>query len=203
MINTELKTTLSTSFFRRFCPDPTVMYDLGDLYAELNAKFFNGQLPVLAETVRTVNGVERKTYPSLKWDGRLGRRTLGVYTPASKRGNGKIRLARRIAEDPAKTRSVLLHEMLHKFLDLHSLDDGIAGHGPNFISEAKAINGHCTEWGVNYRIHFYDEEITREDPVFYSDVLKMEIDCRKDLDFARKVQSVIRAAFDTNYEYHQ
>ncbi len=200
----ELKSTLSSSFFRRFCPDPTVMYDLGDLYAELNARFFNGELPILpSDSYTDKNGETRTRYGTLKWDGRMGQRTLGTYKASSRRGNGTIRLSRRIASDPVKTRSVLLHEMLHKYLDLKSMDDGILGHGENFVSEAKRINEACEKSGVGYRIHFYDEVVTRDEPFVISDLTKKEIYCGKDLDIARNMQAVVRAAFDQKFEYFQ
>lgn len=200
----ELNTTLSTSFFTHFCPNPTVMYELGDLYAELNAKFFNGELPLLpCKTVTDKNGEIRNVYGTLKWDGRIGRRTLGTYKATARRGHGSIRLARSIASDPAKTRSVLLHEMLHKYLDLKGLDDGILGHGENFVTEAKRINEQCQEVGVNYRIHFYDQEITEEQPFVVSEMTREEIYCSKDLDIARNMQALVRAAFDRKFEYFQ
>lgn len=200
----ELKSTLSSSFFRRFCPDPTVMYDLGDLYAELNARFFNGELPVLpSESYTDKDGETRTRYGTLKWDGRMRQRTLGTYKASSRRGHGTIRLARSIAYDPARTRSVLLHEMLHKYLDLKSMDDGILGHGENFVSEAKRINETCEKSGVEYRIHFYDEVVTRDEPFVVSELSRKEIYCGKDLDVARNMQAVMRAAFDRKFEYFQ
>ena len=98
------------------------MYDLGELYAEFNAKYFNGELPVLPfESKVDKNGEVRHRYGTLKWDGRLGKSTLGTYK------RGTICLNRSIASDPNKTRSVLLHEMLHKYLDFKGLDDGPVG----------------------------------------------------------------------------
>lgn len=193
-----MKTTLSPAFFAQFCPDPTVMYDLGDLYAEFNAKYFNGELPVLPYATKVdKNGETRKIYGTLKWDGRLGKSTLGCYK------RGVIYLNRKIAGDLNKTRSVLLHEMLHKFLDVKGLDDGIAGHGPNFIAEAKWINDTCAARGVLYRVNFYDVPVTKSRPVYRSELIGGDIQCVQDLDVARKMGSVIRAAFDKRYEYRQ
>ncbi len=200
----ELKSTLSSSFFHRFCPDPTVMYDLGDLYAELNARFFNGELPVLpSDSYTDKNGEIRTRFGTLKWDGRMGQRTLGTYKGSARRGHGTIRLARSIASDPVKTRSVLLHEMLHKYLDFKGMDDGILGHGENFVNEAKRINESYQAAGVDYRIHFYDEEVTRDEPFVISELAKKEIYCGKDLDVARNMQAIMRAAFDQKFEYFQ
>jgi hypothetical protein len=194
----ELKTTLSPAFFNRFCPDPTVMYDLGELYAEFNAKYFYGELPLLpCATKVDKNGETRNVYGTLKWDGRLGKTTLGIYK------RGTIYLNRKIAKDPIQTRSVLLHEMLHKFLDVKGWDDGIAGHGPNFIKEAKRINESCATRCVQYRVHYYDVPVTRAEPTYRSDLIGEDIHCVQDLDLARKMGSVIRAAFDTKYDYLQ
>jgi len=194
----EMKTTLSPAFFSQYCPDPTVMYDLGELYAEFNAKYFNGELPVLPYEVKVdANGETRRKYGTVKWDGRLGRNTLGCYK------RGVIHLNRKIAKDPNQVRSVLLHEMLHKFLDVKGLDDGIAGHGPNFIEEAKWINDTCSARGVQYRVNFYDIPVTKSRPTYHADLIGGEIQCVQDLDVVRKMGSVIRAAFDTRFEYRQ
>jgi hypothetical protein len=189
----------SGGFFQRFCPDPTVMYDLGELYACYNAYYFNGELPV-QESVTYIdeNDEERTVYPRLKWDGKF-RRVYGKYYFK----NHAIHLARGIASDPLQVRSTLLHEMLHEYLHRNDLDDGIEGHGPNFIKYAKEINEKCREQGVDYRINFYDEEITREDPAIYCDLLGTEIACFKDLDLARKVKKVAEKAFDDAWTYHQ
>ena len=193
-----MKTTLSSAFFAQFCPDPTVMYDLGELYAEFNAKYFNGELPVLPHATKVdKSGETRRVYGTLKWDGRLGKSTLGCYK------RGVIHLNRKIAKDLNKTRSVLLHEMLHKFLDVKGLDDGIAGHGPNFIAEAKRINDVCAARGVQYRVHYYDVPVTRVQPTYRSELIGEDIHCVQDLDLARKMGTIIRAAFDTRYDYKQ
>lgn len=200
----KLKSTLSESFFRRFCPDPTVMYDLGEIYAEFNARYFNGDLPILPCKTRTDdNGETWSRYDTLKWDGRMGRHSLGTYKASARRGNGTIRLSRRIASDPVKTRSVLLHEMLHKYLDLKGKKDGILGHGGNFVTEAKRINELCEKTGVKHRIYFYDEEVTKEQPFVLPELLEEKIHCGKDLDVARNMQSVMRAAFSQKFEYYQ
>jgi hypothetical protein len=199
---TEFKTTTSDSFFERFCPNPCAIYDLGELYAEFNAKYFNGELPVPKVVSRTdENGETWHSYPRLKWEGRY-RTKWGTYKP-NNGGTGEIKLARHAAKDPLQVRSTLLHEMLHAYLDMKNRDDGVKGHGPNFIAEANRINTQCADLGVAYRINFYDVAITKEEPEVYSDLLKTTIYCGKDLDVARRLQSIIRAAFDTKYEYHQ
>lgn len=181
------------------------MYELGDIYAELNAKYFEGQLYILPfRQITDKNGETRRIYGTLKWDGRMGQRTLGTYKAGPTRpGHGTIRLARSIASDPVRTRSVLLHEMLHKYLDMKGLDDGIKGHGENFITHAKNINEVCSVNGVSYRIHFYDEVITMDEPLVYSELLMTEIHFSRDLDIARNMQAIARAAFDRKFEYHQ
>lgn len=195
----ELSTSLSKGFFQAFCPNPTLMYDLGEIYSELNAKFFNGELPVLTKVVKTgKDGISRATYPKLKWEGRF-RKVLGMYHP----GSELIRLSRAIAPDPVQVRSTLLHEMLHKYLDQKGLDDGILGHGENFISFAKRINDRCSDIGVSYRINFYDLEITTEQPTFQVDMLgSTEFKVTKDLDVVRKMKTVFKTSFK-EYSYLQ
>jgi hypothetical protein len=189
----------SGSFFQRFCPDPTVMYDLGELYAEYNARYFNGELPVPeAITYTDDNDEQRVRYPRLKWNGTF-RRVYGKYYFKDR----SIHLARRIADDPVQVKSTLLHEMLHQYLHQQDLDDGIEGHGPNFIKYAKEINEKCAEQGVEYRINFYDVEITREDPAFYCDLIGQEVACFKDLDLALRVKKVVEKAFNDSWTYYQ
>jgi hypothetical protein len=196
-----LKTTLSDSFFARWCPDPTSVYDLVELYAEFNAKFFNGELPVLP-TVTLTNDVgetwERTN--RIKWEGRY-KRTWGTYT-FNGRGTGTIKLARRCALEPFQTQSTLLHEMIHAWLDLRNEDDGIAGHGPNFIRKAKEINEKCDNLGVGYRVDFHDEPITQEVAEFQVPLLMSSFQF-DDLDVAKKVESIINGAFAGSYEYSQ
>ena len=199
---TEFKTTVSSKFLKRFCPDPTVMFDLGELHAEFNARFFDGKLPVTPVVTHTdENGEERRSYPRLKWDGRM-RRLWGNYKPNG-RGSGEIKLARNAADDPVQVKSTLLHEMLHAYLDRTNRDDGIKGHGPNFIAEATRINAICADLGVAYRVNFYDVAVTKEEPEVYSDLLKTTIYCGKDLDLARRMKTILNAAFDTHYVYEQ
>ena len=192
---TEFKTTTSDSFFERFCPNPCAIYDLGELYAEFNAKYFNGELPVPKVVSRTdENGETWNSYPRLKWEGRY-RTKWGTYKP-NNGGTGEIKLARHAAKDPLQVRSTLLHEMLHAYLDMKNLDDGIKGHGENFILHAKRINELCESNGVAYRVNFYDEEITKEQPVVYSDLLKTTLHLGKDLDVARQMRKLLNCAFD-------
>lgn len=192
---TELKTTLSDSFFRAFCPDPCAIYDLGEIYSEFNAKYFNGELPVLKVITKVDENDETwHSYPRLKWEGRY-KKLWGTYSPNG-RGSGVIRLARNCAPDPVQVRSTLLHELVHAYLDMKRQDTGIKGHGPTFIREAKRINELCESNGVAYRVNFYNVAVTQDQPIVYSDLLKTEIYCGKDLDIARRMQSIIRTAFD-------
>ena len=189
------QTTVSNAFFARFCPDPCAIYDLGELYAEFNAKYFGGELPIQKVTSRTDENDETwHSYPRLKWEGRF-RKLWGNYT-MNGRGTGVIKLARKCAEDPIQVRSTLLHEMLHAYLDMKGLDDGIKGHGENFILEAKRINELCEANGVTYRINFFNEEITKEQPIVYSDLLKTTLYLGKDLDVARRMRKLLNSAFD-------
>jgi len=193
---TELKTTVSTAFFQRFCPDPARTHDLIELYAEFNARYFNGELPVLKTRVKTdENGEERVVTKDVGWDGKY-KKLWGTYKPNG-RGTGKIKLARAAALDPVQVRTTLLHEMVHKRLDQIGKDDGIKGHGPNFIAEAKRINELCEAEGVAYRVDFYCEPVTQDEPFCESDLLKTTIYLGKDLDVARRMRAVLKAAFDT------
>lgn len=199
----ELPTRVSDKFFRAFCPNPTVMYDLGAIYDEFNSRFFRGELPELTKTIKVVKGEEIVSYGRLKWDGRLRSKTLGTYTCASVPGKGVIRIARRIAPNPSEVKSVLLHEMLHQYLDLKGLDDGIKGHGPNFMSFAKSINEVCRRVGVPYRVEFYDVEITKEEASFSCDLLKDEVFTTSDLDIALQFKKILNTAFDSQFNYAQ
>lgn len=200
----EMKTTVSQGFFERFCSDICATHDLPALYAQFNAKFFNGLLPDLnIQTVVDDNGETHILTQDIVWDGRY-RAVYGKYVPGLKRGRGQIRLARFMAKDSVQVKSTLLHEMVHKWLDLKQLDDGIKGHGPNFIDTARDINAQCEEWDLPYRINFYDEEVTKEQPEVNSDLLMTTVYCGRDLDVAKRMQSVIRAAFhEGTYEYQQ
>lgn len=198
----ELSTVLSDTFFQRYCPDPCAIYELHELYAEFNARYFGGELPLLKTIAETdENGEEWVATPTIKWEGRF-KRLWGSYLPNGK-GTGIIKLARRAALDPVQVRSTLLHELVHAYLDMTGKDDGIKGHGPNFIWEAKRINTLCAQRNVDYRVNFYDEEVTLEQPIVYSDLTKTTIYCGKDLDVALKMQSIFNAAFHDSYEYQQ
>jgi hypothetical protein len=194
----ELSTKISDSFFRYFCPDPTVMYDLGELYGSFNSQFFNGDLSELVPVTKKVEGREVIVYSRLKWDGRLKSRTYGTYTPSSTPGKGVIRLARFMAGDPVQVKSTLLHEMLHQWLDLKGLDDGVKGHGPRFIRFSRQINLFCQEKDLPFRVNFYGQEIVKETPEFQCSAIGETIYTVKDLDIARSVEKVINAAFDGN-----
>jgi len=198
----ELKTTFSTAFFSQFCPDPTVTFDLPELYSEFNAKYFEGKLPLI-KTVTKVdeNGEEWVTTRDIRWDGKY-KKLWGTYK-ANGRGTGTIKLARQAALDPVQVRSTLLHECVHKYLDSVNKDTGIKGHGETFIQEANRINALCEERGVAYRVNYYDVAIVKEQPEVYCDLLKTTIYCGKDLDIARHMRSVLNMAFDTKYEYEQ
>lgn len=195
----ELSTKVSERFFRTFCPNPTVIYDLGELYNLYNAKFFNGELPELVSIVKKVKGEEVVTYTRLKWDGRLRSRTYGTYTSTPRAGHGVIRLGRFMAGEPIQVKSTLVHEMLHQWLDLKGLDDGVKGHGEQFILHARRINLVCQEENLPIRVNFYDQEILKETPEFQCSAIGETIYTVKDLDIARSVEKVISAAFDGNH----
>lgn len=196
----ELPTTVSDRFFRAFCPKPEVMYDLEALYNLYNSEFFNGELPELVKVVKKVKGQEVVSFSRLKWDGRLRSRTHGTYTPSSRLGYGVIRLSRKMASDPIQVKSTLVHEMLHQWLDLKSLDDGTKGHGANFIAHAKRINILCQENGLKIRVNFYDKAVLAETPHFQCSVIGETIYTVKDLDIARSIERVINSAFDGNHQ---
>lgn len=207
MESIELPTQVSDSFFRAFCSDPTTLYNLGELYDEFNARFFDNQLPELVKTVKLVKGVEVTSYDRVKWDGRLGKKTLGTYTTARRPGYGIVRLSRNIASEPIQVRGTLLHELLHAYLDLKGLDEGveagIKGHGKNFVSHAKKINEICSSLGVKYRVNFFDEEITEEEASFSCDLLKDTVFRTSDLDIALQVKKVLNSALDSKFDYIQ
>jgi len=199
---TDFPTTVSDTFFARWCPNPTRIYDLGEIYAEFNARFFNGNLPVLRfQEFTDGEEVVRRSYPQLKWDGRMSR-LWGNYKPNG-RGSGLIKISKKAAFDPNQVRSTLLHEMVHAWLDMKHLDDGIKGHGENFILTAKRINEECESLGVNYRVNFYNVEVRKEEPEVHSELLQTTIFCGKDLDLARSMKAVLNAAFHTCYVYEQ
>jgi len=198
----QFKTTVSASFFQAFCPNTTSIYDLGELYAEFNAKYFDGKLRVLRVIEKTdANGDKRNIYPELKWEGRF-RKLWGQYKPSRTRGAGMIKIAKVAAVDPTQVRSTLLHEMIHKWLDQIGQDDGIKGHGQNFIEKARQINQLCEETGMKYRVNFHDVAVTKEEPEVYCDMLKTTIYCGKDLDIAHRMKAILNSAFET-YEYEQ
>lgn len=196
----ELPTRVSDRFFRAFCPDPTVIYDLENLYNDYNTKFFNGELPELISVTKKVKGQEVTTYSRLKWDGRLRSRTYGTYTTGARPGKGVIRLARAIASDPVLTKSTLLHEMLHQWLDLKGQDDGIKGHGPQFILYARKLNLICQAEGNPIRVNFFNKAVLEETPQFHCGVIGETIYSVKDLDIARSLERVINSAFDGNHK---
>lgn len=200
----EFKTTVSQSFYERYCPNMCATFDLVELYNTFTARFFGGLLPDLNTKVITdENGETRILTQDIVWDGRY-RTVYGKYVPSKKRGHGQIRLAKFMAKDHVQVKSTLLHEMVHKHLDYLQQDDGIKGHGPNFIDAARRINAQCEEWNLPYRVNFFDEEVTKEQPEVYSNMLMTTVYCGRDLDVARRMQAVIRAAFHEGcYEYQQ
>jgi hypothetical protein len=105
-------------------------------------------------------------------------------------------------ETPFQTYSTLLHEMVHAWLDLKGADDGIEGHGLNFVLKSKEINEKCEDEEVGYRVHFHDQAITREAAEFQVPLLESSFTFT-DLDVARKVESIIKGAFNSHYEYLQ
>lgn len=176
------------------------MYNLGDLYNSFNNELFNGELPELVLVVRKIKGEKVTSYSRLKWDGRLSSRTYGTYSPSAQPGKGIIRLARFMAGDPTLVRSTLLHEMLHQWLDLKGLDDGVRGHGENFILHSKRINLICQEKGYKFRVNFFNKEIVSDTPQFNCELISETIYSVKDLDIARTLEKVVKSAFNENYE---
>jgi hypothetical protein len=196
----ELPTKVSDRFFRAFGPKPEAMYDLETLYNNYNDLFFDGELPELVKVVKKVKGQEVVSFSRLKWDGRLRSRTYGTYTASSRRGYGVIRLARNIAGSPVQMKSTLVHEMLHQWLDLNGQDDGVSGHGKNFILHAKRINESCEGMGWKTRVNFFDKAIFSETPHFECGLIGKTIYSVKDLDIARTAEHIIHSAFDGNHQ---
>lgn len=195
---THFPNRLTTSFVKRFCPDPCAMHDLVALYDEFNFTFFNGALKPLSTYCVEKDG-EVYTYAhDLKWTGRF-KTCRGKYYYADK----SIKIGKWQAHSPYQVRSTLLHEMVHKYLDMVGLDDGVEGHGENFITEAVRVNKMCEELDVNYRVNFYDEVISREDPVFSAELIGREVMVIKDLDLIRKLRGNLNAAFDRKWTFHQ
>ena len=196
-----MNTTVSNSFVNQWCPDLTSCFDLVETYVRFNSSYFNGELPVLPTVTLSNDAGETWEHTGrIKWDGRL-RKMWGKYTPNGK-GSGVITLAKRCAYTPSQTYSTLLHEMIHAYQDLTNDVDGIAGHGPSFVLKAKEINEKCKRESVTYRVNFHDEVITREQAEFQVPLLMSSFKF-DDLDVARKVEGIIKGAFDTSYEYLQ
>ena len=105
-------------------------------------------------------------------------------------------------ETPFQIYSTLLHEMVHAWLDLKGADDGIEGHGLNFVLKSKEINEKCEVEEVGYRVYYDGEVITQEAAEFQVPLL-MSSFTFDDLDVAKKVESVINGAFAGSYEYSQ
>jgi hypothetical protein len=198
---TEMKTTLSNSFVNQWCEDITSCYDLVETYSKFNANYFNGELPVLPTvTLSNEAGETWETTKRIKWDGRM-KKSWGTYAPNGK-GSGVIKLAKMCATVPHQTYSTLLHELIHAYLDFRNEDDGINGHGANFIRKAKEINEKCEDKKVGYRVYYDGEVITQEAAEFQVPLL-MSSFTFDDLDVAKKVESVINGAFAGSYEYSQ
>ncbi|ATW62690.1 putative transcription elongation protein [Synechococcus phage S-CBWM1] len=205
-----MQTVVRESFMKRYCPNPAGMYDLGELHAEFNAKYFNGEIPPLRKTVRVdENGEEWESYPKqLAWNKRFTR-TWGRYSHNGVPGRGFIEISYKIATDPDKVRGTLIHEMVHQYVDLTNGFDGIEGHGENFIRVAVEVNKKLKEEGRTFRVEFNNTpeegvgEITKLDPHFHSELIGVPLSARKDLDIARKMRAAIRMAFDSNYTYVQ
>ena len=92
-----------------------LVYDLEELFDELNARYFDGTL----------------TRPHLIWSRRAAQRTFGHYKPAT----DTITLSRRL-DDPAVPREVvafvLYHEMLHKAMGVKRSKGRRYVHTPDF-----------------------------------------------------------------------
>ena len=182
-MQTQLSTTLNDSYFWKYCPNPLLLVDVETAYNELNELFFENSLP---------SDAKRK----LRWEGRF-RRCWGNYNPANK----VIKLSKKLAGKQTEIYSVLLHEMLHKFLDITKQDDGIMGHGPNFIRYAAELNLKAEKLGVSYRVHFYDEEIHEEPKLVCKDLgVTIQLD---DLDVARRARRLAERVFNDDYTYVQ
>lgn len=203
---TPLQNRVSTSFFKTYCPDPTVMYDFPELYQEFNQKFFDGDMPNLPlNPYKDKDGDLAFWTPAIKWSGRMTR-TYGVFQPMSKYScGGRITISKRLAPDPVAMKSTFIHEMIHMYLSYHGMDDGIKGHGPNFIKQAIRINRKLKELNLPYRINFYDREVTVDRPHVEAEIIKGEFTCGEepDLDLGLKVQSHARHAFHTSFTYVQ
>jgi hypothetical protein len=199
-----IRNTLSRSFVQLYCPNPCGMHDLGELYSQFNAKYFEGELPVLKpHTVVDENEEVWESYPKqIAWNGRF-KKLYGRYTYSPARGRGFIELSKRIALDPILVRSTMLHEMLHKYLDLKALGDGIEGHGPNFVEHGVRINRICESEKVEYRINFFDHPVEDSNPRYLSETYAQEFPVRKDLDLGRKMAKIMKASFDSSYTYLQ
>ena len=87
-------------------------------------------------------------------------------------------------------------------IDLMKLKDLMHVEGES-EAQKEEINEKCATNGVEYRINFYDVEITREDPAFFCDLIGQKIACFKDLDLALRVKKVVEKAFHDSYTYYQ
>lgn len=187
-----MRTTVSKEFLLRYCPNPRLMYDLGEEYDRLNELLFRGELPELEKKVKIdKNQEERVSYPTLKWNGRF-KRMWGRYTPNGKPGHGKIELAVHLAAYPWNLRSTLLHEMVHKFQDLTLERDA---HGPSFLEISQEVNLKAEELGMKERSGFFlhrsEMVVYNVDPKFMSKELETEFHVNRDLDVARKMRNVM------------
>lgn len=199
--------TVSKEFLLRYCPNPRLMYDLGEEYDRLNRLFFDGALPELEKKVKIdKDKEERVTYPMLRWNGRF-KNLWGRYTPTGRPGHGKIELAVHLCPYPNCVRSTLLHEMVHKFQCLIRERDG---HGESFLETSSEVNEKAESLGLKercgYFLHRHYQEVRNTSPVYISKELEYEFHVNKDLDVARSMRKVMglvtgdRATFNLEEE---
>lgn len=191
---TQFPNRLTTSFVKRFCPNPCAMYDLVALYDEFNFTFFDGELPALNTYAVERDGEVYIETKDIVWSKQY-KRVYGKYFYKSR----KIKLATFMAHSPSLVKGTLLHEMVHKYLDLKGLDDGVEGHGENFINEAVRVNKLVNELDMNCWVKFQDVIIRREEPVFQAQLIGREVVMVKDLDLVAKMTATLRAGFDRKW----
>ena len=102
-------------------------------FAHLNTTFWNGALPKIPVNMVT---------PAKKW--------YGLYRHA-----GEIRMNRRYALSSKEYLGVLLHEMVHHYVEV------TYGHGVSSANGGKRVIGHGKEWKREMRRVGYTGKITR------------------------------------------
>ena len=191
---TQFPNRLTTAFVKRWCPNPCAMHDLVALYDEFNFTFFNGELPALNTHVVERDGEVYVESKDLVWTKRF-KKAYGKYYF---KGH-QIKLAAFTAHSPSLVKGTLLHEMIHKLLHLRGEDDGVEGHGENFIRESVRVNALVDELGLNFWVKFHDVIIRREEPVFHAELIGHEVVMVSDLDLVRKMNGALRVGFDRKW----